>query len=557
MERLQQLLVQIQKQLGVLSVSQRVSIGLCAALIAGSLIWLTQWSSAPEMVPLVNHDFSYEELGAAEEALRSGGHPFEIRGTRIYVRESERSNLKRVLYSAQALPNERLFDMESVVTDPNPFQSPEARTYAQNYAKGNELAKIIATYPAVRKASVLINPSQRRRIGAESDVPTATVSVTLAPGKDMTPELVEGFAKLVCGAVAGLKPHNVYVNDARTGETYNVPRPEDAVSFDYLRVQQKHEAHLQQKILRKLADIPNVRVAVSVELDTSKKVRQSTKYEAPQIRTESTQSSEQGSSVEAGETGVQPNLGTAVVDSGSSSQRSTTEDTTTEYYEPKLSETETVEQPPMAVRRTTAAIGIPRSFLVGVYQAKYPNSEPPKDDDKTFITIRDEEVARVKAGVEKIVMARSANDVQVDVYPDVTWGETGGAFTPAPVPLAAAQAGESFDPIGLARSYGPQAGLALLAITSLFMMMRIARRPAETVAPSMPRRDEPPEEEPILTARAHPVGQAEVSESLLVGREVDDLTLRYEEIGTEVARMVEADPEGAADLIRRWCQENN
>ncbi len=557
MERLQQLLLQIQSQLKVLTISQRVSIGLCVVMIVGSLMWLTQWSTAPELVPLVGNDFSYEELNTAEESLRASGMPYEIRGTRIYVREVDRSNLKRILYSSQALPQDRLFDMESVVNDPNPFQSPEARTYAQNYAKGNELAKIIETYPSVRKASVLINPSSKRRVGGESDIPTASVSITLAPSKEMTAELVEGFAKLVSGAVAGLKPHNVNISDTRTGETYNVPRPEEAISFGYLREQQKHEAYLLQKIKGKLGEIPNVRVAVTVELDTTKKTRQSTKYESGAIRTEATQSSEQGNTEEAGETGTQPNLGAAVTEGGSSSQKSTTEETTTDYFEPKLSETETVEQPAMAVKRTTAAVSLPRSFLVGIYQAKFPNTEAPKDDDQKFATIRDEEVARVKTSVEKIVMAKTANDVQVDVYPDVTWGQGGGAFSPVPTEITTAAQAESLDPMGLAKTYGPQTGLALLAITAMFMMMRIARRQTENLAPAPLLKEETLEEEPILTARSHPVGQAEVSESLLVGREVDDLTLRYEEIGTEVSRMVEADPEGAADLIRRWCQEVN
>jgi flagellar biosynthesis/type III secretory pathway M-ring protein FliF/YscJ len=555
-ERLRQLVHTVQTQLGLLTVSQRVAIGLCAAIVVGSLMWLMQWTTAPELVPLVGHDFTYEELNAAEEALRAAGVTHRVQGMRLYVREPDHANVKRILYSAQALPQERLFDMEAVIKDPNPFQSPEARSYAQNYAKGNELAKIIATYPAVRKASVLINPSSKRRLGGESDVPTASVVVGLAPGRDLTPEMVEGFAKLVSGAVAGLKPHNVNVSNAGTGETFNVPRPEDAVTFDYLRVVQKHEAHLQQKILRKLADIPGVRVAVTVELDASKKVRQSTKYEPAQVKSEVAQTSEQGSTEEPAESGTQANIGTAIA-SGGGNSKSATEETTTDYYEPRLSETETIEQPPFMFKRATATVGLPRSFLVGVFKAKYPDSAPPKEDDSQFTALRDEEVARVKASVERIVMAKAPADVQVDVYPDMTWSEKGGAWSEAPVEaqVAAQGAAESMDPMSMARTYGPQVGLALLALTSLMMMMKVARKSTQELTSVIPKEDLPPPEEPILTVDAHPVGQVEVSESLLTGREIDDLTLRYEEIAGEVSKMVEADPAGAADLIRRWAQE--
>lgn len=555
MERLRRLLNMIAERMALLTTSQRVAIGLCAALIAGSMMWLVQWSAAPELVPLVSHTFTDEELAAAQEVLQGSGAPYRIQGGRIYVRIDDQANLKRLLYTASAVPQERLFDMEAVIKDVNPFMSPEAREYAQNYAKGNELAKIIATYPSVHKASVLINPASRRRVGGESDVPTASVVVSLASGRDLTPEMVEGFAKLVSGAVSGLRPHNVNVSDARTGESYNVPRPEDAVSFDYLRFVQKHEAHLQQKITRKLADIPGVRVAVTVELDTSKKVRTSNKFEPAQLKSEKSQSSENGSTEEPTETGTQANLGAAVT-SGGGSQRSTTEDTLNDYYEPRLSETEVVEQPALMLRRVTASVGIPRSFIVGVFQAKFPQAEPPKDDDSQFQQIRDEEVARVRTSVERIVMARSGNDVQVDVYPDMNWSETGGTWNATPPEIAGVQSGAgATDPLSMARAYGPQAGLALLAITSLFMLMRVARRSVDVATVEHVEEQGPPPPEPILTVDAHPVGQAEVSESLLTGREIDDATLRYEEIATEVARMVEADPAGAADLIRRWAQE--
>ena len=144
MERLRQLLNDIGAQLGVLTVSQRLAIGLCAALIAGSMLWLLQWSTTPEMVPLVNAEFSYDDLDSAESALRAEGIKFTIHGTRILVASADRQSAIRVVHTAGALPEGSLFDMDAVVADQNPFQSPEARKYAQNFAKGNELAKIIA-----------------------------------------------------------------------------------------------------------------------------------------------------------------------------------------------------------------------------------------------------------------------------------------------------------------------------------------------------------------------------------------------------------------------------
>ncbi len=179
MERLRQLLSHVGAQLSVLTVSQRLAIGLCAALVVGSLAWLLQWSTRPEMVPLITQDIGYDNLDTAEQALRGEGVKFEVHGTRIYVRPADLHNALRLLHSADALPEGSLFDMATVVMDQNPFQPPAARAFAQTYAKGNELAKIIATSPAVSKVSVIINPKTKRRLGGLTDVPTASVTVTM------------------------------------------------------------------------------------------------------------------------------------------------------------------------------------------------------------------------------------------------------------------------------------------------------------------------------------------------------------------------------------------
>ena len=560
MDRLRQLWNNINAQLGVLTVSQRLAIGLCAALVAVSLLLLMQWSTAPELVPLVRQDFSFEEMDAAEEGLRKEGIAFEVRGSRLYIRPADQHNALRVAAGAGALPDGSLLDMEAVVTDANPFQSPEARVYAQNYAKGNELAKIIATSPFVKKASVIVNPETKRRLGGHTDVPSASVSVTLTPGREMTTEIVEGFANLVAGAVAGLKPHNVYITDARSGRSFSVPQPGDAASFDLLGMEQRREEHFTAKILGTLSDIPGVQVAVSVQLDASKRVTTSQEHDAPQPKKEQSKSTDQSSSLRPGEPGVVANTGTAL-SGGANGQSSKQDESTTENFEPKLTKTETVEELPFTPKKVTAAIGIPRSFVVGVFRAQNPQiEEDPKDDDPGFTTVRDAQTSRVRAAVERIIMAQSPDDVEVNVYPDMDWTADGGQWSRAPGGVVlAGESAQMGDTVGMVRMYGPQLGLAMLALASLFMMLRVARRSSELVATGRQRSHEPasmPDEEPFLTVGPSSVGQAEPSESLLAGKEVDPETLRYQELGHEVSKMVVGNPDAAAELIRRWIEDS-
>ncbi len=557
MDRLRRLISDINTQLGVLTVSQRLAIGLCAALAVVSLLWLMQWSSKPEMVPLVANDFTLDEMAIAEEALRTNGIPYDVIGaTRIYVRQTDKRNAVRLVHEADALPDGSLFDMEAVVNESNPFESPEARSFRQDYARANELAKIMATSPAVRQARVMINPVTRRRLGGTSDVPTASVTVTLAPGNTMTQSMVEGFAKLVAGAVAGLKPHNVYITDAKTMQSYSLPHPDDATGFDVLTMVKRREEHYRSKILTALADIPAVRVAVTVDLDMSKRVTQNVKHDSPEPKQEMEDATEQSAAPRPTEPGVQANLGQALT-AGGSGTSNTSEKRTTDYWEPKLSRTETIEQLPFATKNITAAIGIPRSFVLSVFRAQLQDATAdPKDDDPAFMEFKDMQVGRVRSSVERIVMAKNAGDVQVDVYPDLEWTADGSGWSRSPGDIMhAEQAADGLSTMTLVRTYGPQAGLAVLAVMSLLMLTRVVRKSGDDAAARRSYLSEGDQPEISLAVESEAVGQAEASASSLAGRELDPDTLRFQELGKEVSKMVEEDPEGTAELIRRWVQD--
>jgi flagellar M-ring protein FliF len=555
MDRLRKQIDEISARLKTLNVSQRIAIAMCAGMVLISMLWLMQWSTAPEMGLLVNREFTYAELDAAEESLKANGVAFDLRGNRIFVEVSQRHNALRLLHKADALPDGSLYDMQSVVSEQNPFLAPDDRNFRQNFATGNELAKIIATSPFVESASVLLNPKTKRRLGGQSDMPTASVAVTLSGRGEMTEAMVDGFAKLVSGAVAGLKPHNVFITDTRSGRSYNIPHPDDVASFDVLGMQKKRETHLQSKIVGALSYIPGVRVAVSVELEMSKRMTETMQHDAPQPKIETSETSEQGSQGGASESGVQANVGNAVT-AGGAGQKNLTENSKTENYPPTLTQREVTEDVPFATKTAKASIGIPRSFVASLYRARFPDKETVADDDPVFVKLQDDQVAGVLRTVEQLVMSTDGEDVEVYVYPDMDWSIEGGARSAFPGAVAVAGQ-DGMDAMAMAKSYGPQIGLGMLSLFSMFMMMRVVKS-----VPRLPEladvHDEDevePGNEEVLTAGAHPIGKASVTESLLVGQEVDDDTLRYQELGEEVSKLVGDDPHGAAELIRRWMDD--
>ncbi|HNQ22331.1 MAG TPA: flagellar M-ring protein FliF C-terminal domain-containing protein [Phycisphaerae bacterium] len=555
MERLRQLINHIVTQLGVLSVSQRIAIALCAALVVVAVLWLMQWSAEPDMVPLVTTDFSLEQLQAAEEALKSNGAKYSVHGSRVYVRAADKDNLIRVLHQAKALPEDALYDLAAHVTDSNPFLAPEARKTQEVYALGNELGKIIATSPLIERARVVINPVTKRTLGREGNVPTASVLVTLAPGKEMSQETVEWLAKFVGGAVTGLKPYNVFISDARTGRAFSVPHPDDALGVSYLAEVKKRENHLLSKVHDALAYIPGVRATVSVELDTRKRTAEQYTYDKPQPRKEMVNETQTNAGSGASETGVQANVGTALT-GNPAGQTSSTEKSETENFPGNLTKTERIEDQTLATKTVTATVSIPRSFVVNLFKLKNPDVAAPTDED--IATERTDQVKQVTAVVERIVMA-SPGSVQVDVFPDMNWdGKSGPGWGDAGATLVMGEATQGQQAVDLVRAYGPQAGLGVLALMSMFMMLRVVRRSSDMVKKLKPLAEAGEDDgEDMLKVGPAPVGQAIASESLLMGKEVDDETLRYQQLGEEVSKMVEDDPTGAADLIRRWVQEQD
>jgi flagellar biosynthesis/type III secretory pathway M-ring protein FliF/YscJ len=168
-----------------------------------------------------------------------------------------------------------------------------------------------------------------------------------------------------------------------------------------------------------------------------------------------------------------------------------------------------------------------------------------------FTTVRD--------SVRNIIQSKTDTDVQVDMFYDTepvsgalasTAG--GGAAADTPTPSTAA----------LVKTYAPQLGLGGLALLSLGMMMMMVRKTTNAVRKTLPTSEGDSNSfaaaaDEVLAVAGGPVGRAEASEGFLVGREVDQETLQNKQLDEQVARMVDDDPAGVADLLRRWVEQDD
>ena len=558
MDRLREALLQIQTQLGVLNRSQRIAIALCSALVVVSLLWLMKWSTDPELVPLLTRKVAdVEELAAIREQLR--GRTFKVAENQVFVKAGEKQEIILDLSVAGALPTENTWNLDTAATQSNPFVSPEQRLFQHNVALGNSLASVLMASPLIHRADVKISPRSFRRIGRSNDVPTAAVSLHMARGKGITREMVRGWAELVAGSVPGLKAHNVTILDALTGESSHVPRPEDAMNSEYLEHVKDIEDHVRAKILN-VVRIPDAMVEVAVDLDTDRSTVKTITLGKPQKQEETTDKTTSGRSGAPAEAGTRANTGVALGGVGGG-VNSSTEKEESRFYPPTIEQEELTSKAGFSVRQVTATVSIPRSYIVGLYKNKNPGGEEPTDQD--LDADRTEQLNRIRKIVSTIIQSSSAVDVNVDVYPDMIWTASGGSWSPSPgaATAMAVEASGGAGTVELLTRYGPQGALACLALASMFMMMRIVRKSAAHMPPipvdstSDEELEEDEESDEILAVGTGAVGQAQRGDSFLTAKELDEDMLHEIQITSEVSRMVEDDPEAAAELLKSWIVE--
>ena len=209
------------------------------------------------------------------------------------------------------------------------------------------------------------------------------------------------------------------------------------------------------------------------------------------------------------------------------------------------------------MEKLTASVNIPKSYLdrIAAQQAD------PKAADKNIEKIAAAELPKIKALVKPLINA--ANDDQVVV----NW------FYDIPVEQKAAAPAQTAGWLAFTKDYGPQLGMGLLAVISLFGVMRIAKKAQSPYA--MPGKSAPAaslawaggsrsgvmsstdDRLPSLGGGPQTVGEATEIDGVMVGHEVDERTVRVQHIAKQIGQMIKEDPVAAAGIVQHWLTEHD
>jgi flagellar biosynthesis/type III secretory pathway M-ring protein FliF/YscJ len=582
---LQRILTQVVRRLRDINTSQRIALLLGGTLVAVSLLWLLQWAASPEMVPLLDQDLQAEEIAQVRSGLELMGEPCEVRGNRVFVRAaSHRQALIAQLQQQEKLPTNTSTAFANLIKQSDPWISMEESNRRWAFALQQTLEQVLRQFSGVKSANVFLNLGTQSKSFTRTPPPSsASITLAMKQGAEVPRSLALAAARLVSGAVAGLPPHNVEVVDAATGRVALDWDAEQDVNSQLDRKLIKEELRYAEKIRQQVPD-PKALVSVQVALNPTTSNIQTEQPLKGVTKSERTtrQETTRGRSAEL--PGVQANVGLAA-SSGGTSETNSQETSETEAEVGLAKKVEAT--PPGEVEKVTAAISLSYGYLEGVFRRANPTAAAPADVQIEEIFQR--ERTRLLAQVVQLVKPQVEENVAISRYYDSA-GETAAA-------AAASAPGALNETLDLVKSYGRQSGLALLAVLSLGLMLRLARKsdtsdmfglelglPKEAIEAARAaaadvsafanspagyaaatRRGAGPAGlgqaatvggrglEAEMTA---PVENVAATEGMLVAQEVDPGTVQTRKMIDQVAQMVESDPAVVAALIEQWVQRN-
>src|SRR5580658_2709355 len=196
-------LLRIQAQLSALTPSQKMLTAAMVAIVVMTLVWWGRYAGEPEMEPLLPQAISADELPRVEMELDAKGIKHTMSGDRLLVPADRKVEAVASLLYAHALPRNAKDGFDDVLKNINPFMSQSQSDKVWNRGKEMTVSQIIALFPDVSEAHVMIDPTREVRIGGGVE-PSATVTITTRSGTKVSQQLVDAAADVVQGAQSSL-----------------------------------------------------------------------------------------------------------------------------------------------------------------------------------------------------------------------------------------------------------------------------------------------------------------------------------------------------------------
>ena len=552
MDVLNKQLARVQEQLSGLTASQKMLTGALVAIMVMTLLYWGRHAGTAEMEPVLDQALSTEEMGEVQARLKAMGIKYSTSGDRLLVPADRKMEVLADLAFAGALPENVATGFDQMVAKLSAWASASERGAVYNRAKEITCSQVIGKFPGVSGATVMIDPTRERHIGAADVEPSATVTITMRD-TGTAKKVAQAAVAVVTGAEAGLPARRVSV--VINGQPQRVHTPGEngfAQGDEHLELVQQHEQSKVRTIMAMLDYVQGVRVAVSVRLSSStvrteEQEVDPTKFASKVRRSETEENETREDRPAATEPGVTPNVrfnapmvaGEGAAGGGGSTtvqNRENIEYDNIPSY--KRTHTETGPGEPTVV---SASVRVPSSYIIGVLRQYDPAKTPTRQEVELEAERREKEMedaVRMSAGMDKDA------PVSVALFDDVIQLPTSvpqTATTPLPLMIG---------------SHSKEIALGGLALVSLFMVSMMVKKSAPAPALLAAAPASLGASVAQLVAGEPLAGEAGDGNTMLAGMELDDESVRTQQMLDQVSTLVTDNPDAAASLVKRWLNRD-
>ncbi len=547
MDLLKKQLDRIQQQLAGLSASQKMLTFSLLAIMVMTFLWWGKYAGTSEMEPVINQSLTADDMTNVKRVLRAESIPFEVSGDRILVNTERKEEAIAALALEQALPRDSSGSLEDVFNNMSPFDPPQMTGLKLNAHLEQNLARIISKMKGVAEATVHIDPTHERAF--EGDVePKASVAVRMRPGASADKKLAEAIAEWVSGSNANMRRSrvSVIIDDKVWPIRDRDPNQPDG---EIDQQQASAEKRAEDNIKRAIGFYGDVIAVVHAKVDTiASQISETThphivvKATREQSDTNNTSTPQPGQA----EPGVGANSGLAVGPAPAPAISTIEQEKNT--TESQIIADERVEhstKPPGEAKVTSATVSVPRSYFINMLkQLNGSASEPTAADvENAFAQQRTKILAQVMNAVDLTDQAK----ISVDMYFDAPLMMATGS--------SASSGGSGSSPVTLTLSgHLKEIAIGILALISLFMVSAMVKKsaPAPVVTAAAVEATEPP----ILGGNIDIAGEVSEGGQTLDGMELDEDAIRAQQMVEQVSTMVKENPDGAAQMVKRWLNRS-
>lgn len=265
------------KKFLIIGISALIIIGLTVAII---MISRPQYG-------LLYGKLSSKDLGEIQNKLTEMSINWKSGedGQSIFIEQKDVIRVRNDL-AYQGLPKESGYTILAALNSTSWTETNYVTKQKISYAQQSELAQQIKSMENILDATVTIDlPEESLFVETEDQEGTASVTVELEDGVQLSQEKVNAIKSIIAGAYRNLEPENVVLVD-NFGRLYELPNEEDSMYqiAEQLQIKKTMEEDLNKNLTKILSTVygsGNVVTQCNIKLNFDKELMESVTYEPP------------------------------------------------------------------------------------------------------------------------------------------------------------------------------------------------------------------------------------------------------------------------------------